>query len=65
MDFLVCLGEGGLRLGEPECGLYPIHGPVRLTINRNKRVDFRALENLSPMRNGFVWSRHLLFIFIF
>ena len=47
------------------CGPYPIHWPTRLAVNRKKkRVDFRALENPSPVRNGFVWSRHLLFIFI-
>ena len=30
-----------------------------------KIVNFRALENPSPVRNDFGWSRHLIFIFIF
>ena len=46
-----------------------IHWPAQLAILKNmyggKKCGFRVLENSSPMRNGFVWSRHLLFIFIF
>ena len=47
------------------CGPYPIHEPARLTINRKKGVDFQALKNLSPVRNGCIWSFHLLFIFTY
>ena len=35
-----------------------------LLIEKN-RVYFQVLENPSPVRNGFFWSHHLLFIFIF
>ena len=48
----------------------PFVDPTRSTCRRDsllieKIVDFRALENPSRVRNNFVWSRHLLFIFIF
>ena len=50
---------------ECRCGPYPIQEPALLTINRKKFVDFLALKNPSLVRNGCVWSHHLLFIFIY
>ena len=43
-------------------------GPARLTFKRKerkKKLCFLVLKNLPPVRNGVVWIRHLLFIFIF
>ena len=42
--------------------------PVRLAFNRKerkKKLCFPVLKNPPPVRNVVVWSRHLLFIFIF
>ena len=36
-----------------------------LLLIKKKCVDVRALKNPSPVRNDFVWSHHLLFIFIY
>ena len=44
-------------------------GPVRLAFKRKKRKKvfvFSSFEKPTlPVRNGVVWSRHLLFLFLF
>ena len=44
-------------------------GPTRLAFKRKERNEkswcFPVLKNPSLVRNGVVWSRHLLFIFFF
>ena len=45
-----------------------IHQPVQLVIKINnmwRKSGFRVSKNLFVMRDGFVWSLHLLFILIF
>ena len=32
---------------------------------KNEKVEFSSFEKPALVRNGVVWSRHLLFIFIF
>ena len=47
-------------------GPYPIHRPTRLSFKKKENEkDFRVLGKSVPKRNGFVWSHHLLFIFIY
>ena len=42
-----------------------IHRPMRLTILKYERKNwFLSFEKFVPIRNGFVWSRHLL-LFLF
>ena len=43
-------------------------GPAQLAFKRKermKKLSFPVLKNPPSVRNGVVWSRHLLFIFVF
>ena len=57
-----------LEAGKFKCmvcyGPYPNQGPTRITF-RKKEKDFRVLGKSVLRRNGFVWSCHLHFIFIY
>ena len=64
IDVFVCLIDHVLILDCYSVDSPPIHRPMRLVIkNMWRKSGFRVLENRSPMRNDFVWSRQLLFIF--
>ena len=46
------------------CGPYPIHRQAQLAFKKKEKY-FRVLGKSVPKRNGFFWSPHLLFIFIY
>ena len=57
--------------GETAAGVWTLTRPTRparLAFKRKermKKLSFPVLKNPPPVRNGVVWSLHLLFIFIF